>query len=118
MAILLNYRDRDAALCKARDLGTLNHEGMEILLFPDFTQQVKEARWQFQQGKQQLRVLKLNSKIPYPMRPRVMVDEKALIFTDPQTLQHFIAKGEASGQQQNLLSTGTEETDAIMDDVE
>ncbi|KAJ1100404.1 hypothetical protein NDU88_005490 [Pleurodeles waltl] len=43
-AKLMNYRDLDAALRRARELKTLQHEGVTISLYPDFTQQVQEAK--------------------------------------------------------------------------
>ncbi|KAJ1158117.1 hypothetical protein NDU88_010811 [Pleurodeles waltl] len=43
IARLLNYRDRDAALRRARELKTLRYEGMTLSLYPDFTLQLLEG---------------------------------------------------------------------------
>ncbi|KAJ1124670.1 hypothetical protein NDU88_003119 [Pleurodeles waltl] len=73
IAKLLNYRDRNAALGRARELKTLQHEGMAISLYLDFTQQVQEA------GKRQLQELHLEYRMLYPAKLRVEVDGKPLL---------------------------------------
>ncbi|KAJ1190201.1 hypothetical protein NDU88_006939 [Pleurodeles waltl] len=48
----------------------------------------------------------------------VMVDGKALTFSDPQKLQQFTIKKEAKGQQQNTKAAGDGEAAEEMEDVE
>ncbi|KAJ1211600.1 hypothetical protein NDU88_006958 [Pleurodeles waltl] len=88
-----------------------------ISVFPDFTQQVQEAKRQFFQGKQQVQDLKLDYNILYPAQLRVIVKGRALIFTDPKELEQFIAKKEAKGLQQNVRQSAVD-TAEEMDDVE
>ncbi|KAJ1130048.1 hypothetical protein NDU88_008404 [Pleurodeles waltl] len=59
---LLNYRYRDAALRRARELKTLQYEGMTVSLYADFTIHVQEARRQFIAGKKQLRTCAQNTE--------------------------------------------------------
>ncbi|KAJ1209979.1 hypothetical protein NDU88_005348 [Pleurodeles waltl] len=70
--------------------------------------EVQEARQQLLQCKQKLRDLKLEYNMLNPARLRVIVGGKALIFTDPQKLQLFIAKRETKGQRRNTQVAGEE----------
>lgn len=71
IAKVLNYRDRDAALRQARDKKTLQYEGSEISLYPDYTARVQEARKHFAPYKKQLRDLGLDYAMLYPAKLRV-----------------------------------------------
>ncbi|KAJ1201135.1 hypothetical protein NDU88_004950 [Pleurodeles waltl] len=68
IASLLNNRAWDAALRRARELKTLQYEGMVVSLYPDFTLQVQEVRRQFIAGKKQLRELRLEYRMLYPAK--------------------------------------------------
>ncbi|KAJ1108626.1 hypothetical protein NDU88_006002 [Pleurodeles waltl] len=69
-------------------------------------------------GKQKLSDLKLDYNMLYLPRLRVMVAEKALIFSDPQKLQQFIAKREAKGQRRNAQAAEDSDAEKDMDAVE
>ncbi|KAJ1120546.1 hypothetical protein NDU88_008711 [Pleurodeles waltl] len=103
---LLNYRDHDAALRRARELKTLQHEGMTISLYTDFTQQVQEAIRQFITGKRQLRDLQLEYHMLDPAKLLVMVDGKPLFFTDHKLLTQFL-KQQIVGWGQGREMAGT-----------
>ncbi|KAJ1217615.1 hypothetical protein NDU88_005208 [Pleurodeles waltl] len=90
IARLLNYRDRDAALKRARELKTLRYEGMTLSLYPDFTLQVQEVRKQFLPGKKQLRDLQLDYRMLYPAKLRVDVEGNTIFFTDHKKLEQFV----------------------------
>ncbi|KAJ1192213.1 hypothetical protein NDU88_001525 [Pleurodeles waltl] len=94
---LLNYRDHDAALRHARELKTLQYEGMTVSLYPDFTMQVQEARRKFIAGKKQLRNLHLEYRMLYPVKLRVEVDGSPIFFTDYKKLDQFV-KRRAAGK--------------------
>ncbi|KAJ1203806.1 hypothetical protein NDU88_007587 [Pleurodeles waltl] len=79
-ARLLNYRDRDVALHRAREQKTLQYEGMTVSMYPDFALRVQEARRHFTAGKKQLRDLHLEYRILYPVKLRVEVDSSSLFF--------------------------------------
>ncbi|KAJ1108872.1 hypothetical protein NDU88_006242 [Pleurodeles waltl] len=108
----------DAALRKARALGKLQYECATVSLFPNFTQQVQEARRQFLQRKRKLRDLKLEYNMLYPAQLRVIVARKPLVFTDLQKLQQFISKREAKGQRRNRQTAKEEDAPESMDEME
>ncbi|KAJ1181536.1 hypothetical protein NDU88_006743 [Pleurodeles waltl] len=84
----LNYRAWDVALCKARKLGELCHNGPELLLYPDFTQQVQQVRRQFILAKCKLQV---EYSMLYPAL-QVIADGKATIFGDPKNMQQLLKR--------------------------
>ncbi|KAJ1097040.1 hypothetical protein NDU88_002169 [Pleurodeles waltl] len=92
IARLLNYRDHDVALCRARELKTLQYEGITISLYLDFTLQVQEGRRQFIAGKKQLRDLHFEYRMLYPAKLRVEVDGSLLFFTDHRKLAQFVKR--------------------------
>lgn len=97
IAKILNYRDRDAALQKARELGQLTHEGMNISLYPDFTSSVQEARKKFATVKQKLRYPSIPYPMLYPARLKITVDGKTKIFNEPgDTMKFAQQKGQTS----------------------
>lgn len=87
IARLLNYRDRDAALRRARELKTLHYKGSELSLFPDFTPLVQEARKKFGPVKRKLRELQLDYAMLYPAKLKVNFDDKPRFYIDPRQLQ-------------------------------
>ncbi|KAJ1157657.1 hypothetical protein NDU88_010361 [Pleurodeles waltl] len=68
IARILNYGDRDAALRRACELKSLTHEGAAVSQYPDFTQQVQDARRQCIPGERQLREMRLEYRMLYPSR--------------------------------------------------
>ena len=89
IACLLNFRDRDTILCKARELGQLNHQGASLSIYPDYTQLVQEARRKFQEAKIQLRRLGLKYGMYYPARLRIDVNGRAKFFDSPSLVMAF-----------------------------
>lgn len=87
-AKILNYRDRDAALRKARELGTLNHGGMSISIYPDFTSQ--EARKKFLDVKKKLRENNISYAMIYPARLKITDDGKSIICNNPKDVIKFL----------------------------
>ncbi|KAJ1189349.1 hypothetical protein NDU88_006097 [Pleurodeles waltl] len=92
IARLLNYRDRDAALRRARELKTLRYECMTLSLYSDFILQVQEVRKQFLPAKKQLRELQLDYRMLYPAKLRVDVDGSTIFFTDHKKLEQFVSR--------------------------
>ena len=90
IARLLNYRDRDAALRKSRELKELRYEGSVLSLFPDFTQQVQDSRRKFQQAKRKLQELGYEYAMLYTARLKVIIDGKPKMFNDPNQIQKFL----------------------------
>lgn len=90
IAQFLNYRDRDSALRKARELGSLRHEGSDISLFPDCMLQVQEACRLFIPPKKKLRDPNLEYSMLYPAKLRIKMDDKVLFFTDPKAVLRTI----------------------------
>ncbi|KAJ1208388.1 hypothetical protein NDU88_003774 [Pleurodeles waltl] len=104
IARLLNYRACDAALCHARELKTLQYEGMTISLY-NFTKQVQEARRQFTAGKKQLRDLHLEYRMLYTAKLGVEVDGSSLFFTDHKKLDQFVKRRTAGKENCNVDDT-------------
>lgn len=88
IAKILSYRDRDAALRKARELGKLQHDGMDISLYPDFTSQVQEARKKFLDSKKKLRENNISYAMMYPAR--ITDDGKSKIFNEPKAALKYL----------------------------
>ncbi|KAJ1204564.1 hypothetical protein NDU88_000010 [Pleurodeles waltl] len=89
-ARLLNYRDRNVALCQTRELHVLPHKGTELSIFPDFTKQVQEAQRELFVAKIKLKELNMEYAKLYLARLLVQIDGKAKICNNLKTLQKFL----------------------------
>lgn len=69
---VLNYKDRDAILSKARAMsGNMVIDNSKISLFPDFSAELQKQRTKFNDVKKRLRDLNVQYAMLYPSRLRV-----------------------------------------------
>lgn len=80
LARVLNCRDRDTILRRARDLPDLTVNGARVSIFPDFSSEVQKRRMRFLDVKKRLRSLGLPYAMMYPAKLRVVVEGEALFF--------------------------------------
>lgn len=80
LARVLNCRDRDIILRRARDLPNLSVNGARVSIFPDFSSEVQKRRMRFLDVKKRLRSLGLPYAMMYPAKLRVVVEGEALFF--------------------------------------
>lgn len=80
LARILNCRDRDVILRKARDVADLNVNGARVSIFPDFSSEIQKRRMRFTDVKRRLRALELPYAMLYPAKLRVVVDGEAKFF--------------------------------------
>lgn len=66
---LLNYKDQDAILNKARTAGTLKVDNAKVSLFPDFSAEVQQQRSKCMDIKKRLRTLNIQYFMLYPAKP-------------------------------------------------
>ena len=81
IARVLNYKDRDTVLRKARELGTIHYENQKIMLFPDYTPQVQKARKTFEAVKIKLRAMGLQYMLMFPAKLKVIHEGKTHFFS-------------------------------------
>lgn len=66
---LLNYKDRDAILAKARGMGgALAIDNVKVFLFPDYSAEVQKQRVKFKDVKRHLWELNLQYAMLYPAK--------------------------------------------------
>ena len=83
IAKILNYKDRDAILRQARELGSIAYENSKILIFPDYTLQVQKARRNFETVKSKLRTMGLQYRLMFPAKLKVLHNGKSHFFSTP-----------------------------------
>lgn len=70
---LLNYKDRDTILSKARTMSwAMAIDNSKVSLFPDFSAELQKQRAKYINVKKRLRDLKLQYAMLYPARLRVV----------------------------------------------
>lgn len=57
---MLNYKDRDTLLQKAREKATIQYENHRVSLYPDYTILIQKQRSSYQAIKKKLRAANLN----------------------------------------------------------
>lgn len=88
---LLNYKDRDAILAKARTMGgKLAIENSKISLFPDFSAELQKQRAKFMDVKRRLRDLNLPYAMLYPARLRVVALGETRFFDRPDMAAQWL----------------------------
>lgn len=102
---ILNYRDRDILLQKARDKGTILFENQRVSLYPDYTVAVQKQRFSFQLIKQKLRAAHLKYALLFPARLKIFYDKKTYFFTCPSEAEEWLEIMNIEGSQ-----TGSTET--------
>ena len=81
IARVLNYKDRDAIMRKARELGSVHYENHKIMLFPDYTPQVQKARKTYEAVKIKLRAMGLQYMLMFPAKLKVIHEGKTHFFS-------------------------------------
>mgnify|MGYP002804399224 CR=1 FL=1 len=81
IARVRNYKDRDAILRKARELGATHYDNHKIMLFPDYTPQVQKARKTYEAVKIKLRAMGLKYMLMFPAKLKVIHEGKAHFFS-------------------------------------
>lgn len=82
IARVLNYRDRDMILRKARERGELQYQSNGLAIYPDFTAHVQAARREFLPAKQIFQKLGTKYTLIYPAKLKVQGPGKPAYFTD------------------------------------
>lgn len=77
---ILNCRDRDVILRKAREVEDLSVDGQRVSIFPDFSAEVQKRRLKFVDVKKRLRDLHLPYAMLYPAKLRVVADGETHFF--------------------------------------
>lgn len=93
---LLHFRDRDAALRKAREKGDLTIDGHKVSLFPDFSGEIQRQRMQFQDIKKRLRGIGIPYSMQYPARLRVAALNNTHFFDTPKAALTWLDANERS----------------------
>ena len=81
IARVLNYKDRDTILRKARELVTIHYDNHKIMLFPDYTPQVQKARKTYEAVKIKLRAMGLQYMLMFPAKLKVIHEGKTHFFS-------------------------------------
>ncbi|XP_018425358.1 PREDICTED: LINE-1 type transposase domain-containing protein 1 [Nanorana parkeri] len=89
---LLNYRDKERILRKARDMGEISLAGSKIMLFPDFSQEVQRRRAKFMDVKKRLQHLHLSYSMIYPARLRVIAAGETHFFDNLSQASSWLDK--------------------------
>lgn len=94
---LLNYKDRDVILFKARNLGdALKMDNSKISFFPDFSVEVQKQRAQFNDAKKRLKALNVQYSMLYPSRLHVVARDQVHFFDKPQLVSQWLDREERS----------------------
>ncbi|KAJ1113585.1 hypothetical protein NDU88_001827 [Pleurodeles waltl] len=116
--LLLNFRDMDAALQRAQELKELKYAGTTMSLYPDFTEQVQDARKLFLPAKCKLKDFNMDYSMLYPACLWVLGDIKVTIFRDPKAVMQLVKHSESAGRHSNSPRSNHIEPDGDMDEVE
>ncbi|XP_078533946.1 uncharacterized protein LOC144820215 [Lissotriton helveticus] len=84
IARFLNFADRDVILREARKLGEIRVENSQIMIFPDYSQEVQKMRRSFDAVKAKLRDLKIQYMLLFPAKLKVIYKEKTYFLTHPE----------------------------------
>lgn len=91
---LLNYKDRDAILHKARTTADLSVGNARISLYPDFSAEVQRRRAKFIDIKKRLRNLNVPYYMLYPAKLKVVVNGNAQFFDNPVAAMNWLDREE------------------------
>ena len=98
LAKLLHYRDREAVLRQARERANIQHNGVRVSFYPDFSQEVQRRRAKFTDVKRRLRNLQLPYAMLYPAKLRVVVRGQAQFFESAKEAMTWLDRNEQSLQ--------------------
>lgn len=87
---ILNYRDRDFLLQRARELGLIQFENHKISLYPDYTASVQKQRSAYQAVKRKLQTAHLKYALLFPARLKIIHDQKSYYFQNPAEAEEWI----------------------------
>lgn len=90
IARFLNYRDRDAVLRRARELGAVKYGNANLSFFPDFTPSVQEGRRKFAGVKKKLQTQEIPYAMLYPAKLKITLQGKQHLFQNPQQVEDFL----------------------------
>lgn len=119
---ILDYKDRDLLLRKARDKAPISYENKTISLYPDYTLSVQKVTASFLAAKRQLREHNLKYALLFPARLKVIHDQKSLFFESPEEVIEWLeitftsqasagtSAGEPPRPQRQRLERGTART--------
>ena len=85
----LHYQDKERALRRARQLGTLRHDNNIIRLYPDYSFDLQQKRRRFDDTKRILREKKVDYRLVYPARLLLKHACKEMSYTDPDEAHTF-----------------------------
>lgn len=92
---LLNYKDRDAILYKARTKGSaLSMDSSKVSLFPDFSVELQKQCAKFTEIKKRLRDLNLQYAMLYPSLLRVVTQGEVHFFDRPSLVTQWLDREE------------------------
>ena len=89
MMQFLRYQDKERALARARQLGTLRHENNIIRLYPDYSFDLQQKRRRFDDTKKILWEKKVDYRLVYPARQLLKHAGKETSYTDPVEAHTF-----------------------------
>lgn len=92
---LLRYNDRQAILKQSRNSPSLNHEGVKLWFFPDFSKGTSQKRKVMSERRKRLQQLGIESFLLYPAVVKVMNGREQIFFKSPADLEKFISSLDA-----------------------
>lgn len=96
---LLNYRDRDTILSKARVTPSLKVDNTKISLFPDFSAEVQRQRAKFLDIKKRLRAVNVQYFMLYQEKLKVLANGSSHFFDNPTAVMHWLDREERNLEQ-------------------
>lgn len=90
LARLLNCRDRDAILRKARQKGEIHFENSKVSIFPDFSLELQKQRATFFEVKRRMREAGIEYSMAYPARLRVEEGGKTMYFSTAEQAKDWM----------------------------
>ncbi|CAJ0965631.1 unnamed protein product [Ranitomeya imitator] len=90
LAKILNYRDRDIILRKAREMEDLTAGGQKIAIYPDYSAAVQKQRMKFTGVKRRLRELGVQYSVMFPAKLRLVAFNKTHFFLTPEDATQWL----------------------------
>lgn len=87
---VLNYKDRNTILQRARQLADIRMNGLKIRFFRDFSANVQRQRAGFMDVKRRLRQMDFSYAMLFPAKLKVMTQDKTLFFTSPDSVSQWL----------------------------
>ena len=84
IAKILNYKDRDLILRRAREARDVYFESTRIMIFPDYTTAVQKQRKSYNQVKTKLRSMNLRYMLLYSAKLKVLHADQSFFFSSPE----------------------------------